>query len=78
MRFPPTTSPTPHLDEELRLSELVARLSYADCELFYPHLKQAAPPQAREVVAAFLTRKESTRQSKVKDSRACAGTMSTP
>lgn len=61
--IPADTSPTPHLDEELRLSELVAQLSYADCELLYPRLKQAAPPQAREVVAAFLKKPKTTWQS---------------
>jgi hypothetical protein len=50
------------LDEELQLSELVRRLSYADCDLLYPRLKRAAPLQAREVVADFLTEKESTWQ----------------
>lgn len=61
--IPAGDSPTPHLDEELQLSELVRRLSYADCDLLYPRLKRAAPLQAREVVAGFLTEKESTGQS---------------
>lgn len=53
--IPASTSPTPHLDEELYLSELMRRFSYADCELLYPELKRATPPQARELVAEFLT-----------------------
>jgi hypothetical protein len=61
--IPADDSPTPHLDEELRLSELVGHLTYADCEMLYPRLKRATPSQAREVVASFLTRTESTWQS---------------
>ncbi len=61
--IPAGDSPTPHLDEELSLSELVRRLTYEDCEVLYPRVKRAAPPQAREVVAGFLTEKESAWQS---------------
>lgn len=52
--IPAGNSPTPHLDEELALSELVRRLSYTDCELLYPRLKRAAPPQALGEVEGFL------------------------
>jgi hypothetical protein len=63
---PEDNSATPHLDEELRLSELVRRLSYEDCELLYPHLKRATPPEALREVQDFLTGKESTGQSENK------------
>ena len=52
--IPAVDSPTPHLDEELRLNQLVRRLSYADCELLYPRLKRATPPQALAEVERFL------------------------
>mgnify|MGYP005849116587 CR=1 FL=1 len=52
--IPAAASPTPHLDEEIRLSALMCQLSYAQCEALYPQLKQAAPQQAGELVAAFL------------------------
>jgi hypothetical protein len=57
--IPDDNSPTPHLDEELRLSELAGRLSYADCETLYPRLKRSSPPQARAEVAAFFKTQES-------------------
>jgi hypothetical protein len=52
-------SPLPHLDEELHLSALMTRLSYQDCELLYPRLKRADPPQARQVVYGYLSEKNS-------------------
>lgn len=61
--IPVGNSSTPHLDEELWLSELVRRLEYEDCEFLYPLVKRAAAPRAREVVAGFLIRKESGWQS---------------
>ncbi len=51
---PAEASPTPHLDEELRLSALMCRLSYEDCEQLYPFLKHASPPQANDILTAFL------------------------
>jgi hypothetical protein len=56
-------SQTPHLDEELRLSTLAGRLSYADCEELYPRLKRAEPGQALALVTELFTAKESTGQS---------------
>ncbi len=56
---PASGSPTPHLDEELRLSALMCELSYADCEELYPLLKQAPPAQAGDLVARYLRQKES-------------------
>lgn len=61
--LPEGNSPTPHLDEELWMSDLVRRLEYEDCEFLYPLVKRAPAPRAREVVAGFLTRKESAWQS---------------
>jgi hypothetical protein len=58
--IPVGNSATPHLDEELWLNELVRRLEYEDCEYLYPLVKRAVAPRAREVVAGYLTRKEST------------------
>ncbi|MGQ9921168.1 MAG: hypothetical protein ACUVRZ_07525 [Desulfobacca sp.] len=52
--LPDEASPTPHLDEELRLSALVCQLSYADCAELYPLLKQAPPAQALHLVHRFL------------------------
>ncbi len=61
--LPVSASPTPHLDEELRLSDLMCRLSYTDCEHLYPLLKQAPPDQAGNLVSRYLTQKGSDGQS---------------
>jgi hypothetical protein len=58
--IPASDSPTPHLDEELHLNDLVNRLSYEDCALLYPLLKRAGPSQARKAVNDYLTQKESS------------------
>lgn len=56
---PAEASPTPHLDEELRLSALMCQLSYADCEELYPLLQQASPRQANDILNAFLRKTRS-------------------
>jgi hypothetical protein len=61
--LPKGISLTPHLDEEIRLSELVRRLSYEDCRVLYPILKRSTPPEALEKVDNFLKGKESGQDS---------------
>ncbi|MBM4287580.1 MAG: hypothetical protein FJ135_05445 [Deltaproteobacteria bacterium] len=61
--IPVGESATPHLDEELRLSELTRRLTYADCERLYPRLRRASPVQALTEVERLLPPRESSRQS---------------
>ncbi len=63
---PASGSPTPHLDEELRLSTLMCRLTYEDCAQLYPLLKQAPSAQANNLVSRFLTEKESAGRSENK------------
>ncbi|AEB08951.1 hypothetical protein Desac_1087 [Desulfobacca acetoxidans DSM 11109] len=52
--IPASDSPTPHLDEELHLNQLVRRLAYEDCERLYPRLKRATPPVALKELEHFL------------------------
>jgi hypothetical protein len=61
--LPEGISLTPHLDEEIRLSELVRRLSYEDCRILYPLVKRSTPPEALEKVAKLLQGKESGQDS---------------
>ena len=61
--LPASASPTPHLDEEIRLSALMCRLSYDDCARLYPLLNQASPAQAEKILSRYLTEIESAAQS---------------
>jgi len=64
--LPASDSPTPHLDEELRLNALMRRLSYDDCARLYPLVKQASPGRAWEILTRYLKDSGSTGQSENK------------
>ncbi len=52
--FLSSSSPTPHLDNEILACRLTAQLSLEDCAALYPQIRKAGPEVAREIVMKYL------------------------
>lgn len=50
----PGADPTPDLTDEIRASRLVSPLSWGDCAVLYPRVRQAAPAEAVALVAKYV------------------------
>jgi len=50
----PGADPTPHLTDEIRASRLVETLSWGDCAVLYPRVRQTAPAEAVALVAKYV------------------------
>ncbi|MFZ0726904.1 MAG: hypothetical protein WAM61_14055 [Desulfobacterales bacterium] len=56
-----TGTSSPHTRDEIAVEKITARLSLADCQRLYPHLRRAPTKTAREMVGHYLARMAVTR-----------------